>query len=141
MLNTIEEAAKNFCTHQIGQTCELTDNPINDNTYIASIDITTADSKTFRVFLAFDKASIQKVSSLFLEENESDDETLKDMILETTNLIVGSAKVIAQESDRSFDIGTPHFQKIDMFDFDFDEIRTFKMGENSFIIAIKEINV
>jgi CheY-specific phosphatase CheX len=89
----------------------------------------------------FDKASIQKVSSLFLEENESDDETLKDMILETTNLIVGSAKVIAQESDRSFDIGTPHFQKIDMFDFDFDEIRTFKMGENSFIIAIKEINV
>lgn len=141
MLNTIEEAAKNFCIHQVGVSCEPTDKITNDKTYTAYIDITTPDAKKYKVYLALAKTSIQKIATLFLEEDQSDDETLKDMMLETTNLIVGSAKVIAENANKPYNIGTPFFQNINKFDFDFDEIKTLSMDGNSFIIAIKELDV
>jgi len=140
MLDTIKEAAENFCIHQIREPHELKDGSTQKRTLIAYIDIDTQDSKRHRVYIASDKEFMQKVAKLFLEEDQSDEETLKDMTLETTNLIVGSAKVIAQKSEDPYTIGTPKFEKIGEFDFNIDHAKTIKIGDHELTFAIKEIN-
>ena len=99
MFNNIIEATQNFCTHQIRDEFIINDEFNKDRTLIAYIDIDTHSGQVYRVYLSAEKAFVQKVSNVFLEEDESDDETLKDMLLETANLIVGSAKVLAEETE------------------------------------------
>lgn len=110
-------------------------------TLIASIDIDTTEGVKYRVYVAAEAPFIQRVSQIFLEEDESDEETLIDMALETVNLIVGSAKVLAQESgETAFNITTPVFDAIDTFAYDYDEARVIKVENDALIIAIKEID-
>ncbi|MEN4053152.1 MULTISPECIES: chemotaxis protein CheX [Sulfurimonas] len=141
MLDTIKEAAENFCVHQIREPHELKDGSTQKRTLIAYIDIDTQDNKKHRVYIASDKEFMQRVSKLFLEEDESDEETLKDMTLETANLIIGSAKVIAEGISRNpYTIGTPKFEKIGEFNFDVDDSKTIKIGNDELTVAIKEID-
>jgi len=141
MLQTIIDASENFCIHQIRTPHEIKDDINKDRTLIAYIDIETLDKKKYRVYIASDFDFMQKVSKLFLEEDDSDEETLIDMTLETTNLIVGSAKVLAQESEiNPYSIGTPHFIKVDTFDFDYDQAKVIKIDDGELIVAIKELN-
>ena len=140
MLNSVEKAAQNFCTHQIGSSCKIKEAPTNKRTLIAYIDIEAQDKKRYRVYIASDNNFMQRVTKLFLEEDESNEDTLKDMTLETANLIIGSAKVIAEELGLSYTIGTPHFEKIGVFDFDYDELKVIHIGHDELIIAIKELN-
>ncbi|HIP15106.1 MAG TPA: chemotaxis protein CheX [Sulfurimonas autotrophica] len=141
MLESVKKAVENFCTHQIGASCELKDAPTDKRTLIAYIDIQAENGSSYRIYIAAENDFIQRVSKLFLEEDKSDEETLKDMTLETTNLIIGSAKVIAEELGTPYTIGTPHFEKIGMFDFDYDECRVMHIDNDELIIAIKELNV
>jgi len=141
MLSTIIEASQNFCTHQIREECTIENGIIKTRTLIAYIDIDARDTKEYRVYIASDKNFMQKVSQIFLEENESDEETLIDMTLETANLIIGSAKVIAESSDNPYTIKTPHFEKFDSFDFEYDQAKTVKLKDTQIMIAIKELNV
>jgi hypothetical protein len=84
---------------------------------------------------------MQRISKLFLEEDKSSEETLIDMTLETANLIVGSAKVIAEETNQNpYTINTPHFEKIGIFDFDYNQAKTIKIENDELTIAIKELN-
>ncbi len=141
MLQTIEEASKNFCIHQIREPFEVVDGVSDKRTLIAYIDIDTQEGKKFRVYIASDEAFMQRVSKLFIEEDESDEETLIDMTLETANLIIGSAKVIAEEgNETSYTINTPHFEKIDKFDFAYDDAKTIKVADDEITIAIKELD-
>jgi len=141
MLQTIVEASENFCVHQIRTPYKLEDGISTDRTLIAYIDIETLDSDKYRVYLAADVGFLQRVSKIFLEEDESDEETLIDMALETTNLIVGSAKVIAQEKDiNPYNIQTPNFLKIDVFDFEYDQAKVITVEDDKMIIAIKELS-
>ena len=142
MLDTIKEAAENFCIHQIREPYDLKEGSTQKKALIAYIDIDTEDKKKYRVYIASDEAFMQQVSQLFLEEEESDQETLQDMTLETANLIIGSAKVIAQETtNKPFTIGTPTFEKIGNFDFEIDASMTITVAEQELTVAIKEINV
>jgi len=142
MLKTIEEASKNFCIHQIKVEHKIEDGIIDTRTLIAYIDIDTVDKKKYRVYIASDKNFMQRISKLFLEEDESDEETLIDMTLETANLIIGSAKVIAEESDENpYTINTPHFEKFEKFDYDYDTAKVISVEDDRMIIAIKELNV
>lgn len=142
MLKTIIKASENFCLHQIRLPYKIKNGITKKRTLIAYIDIDTHDYKKYRVYLASEHSLVQKVSQLFLEEDESDEETLIDMLLETTNLIVGSAKVIAEEEDAHvYTINTPHFEKIDRFDFAYDDAKTIKVGSGEMMIAIKELDV
>jgi len=142
MLNTIEEATVNFCIHQIRVPHQVSGGISDKRALIAYIDIDTQSKKQFRVYIASDEKFMQRVSKLFLEEDESDEETLMDMTLETANLIVGSAKVIAEEVNQNpYTINTPHFEKIGTFDFDFDQAKTIKIEDDELTIAIKELNV
>jgi len=141
MLTTILEASKNFCQHQIREDYEVTDGISQTRTLIAYIDIDTQIGTTHRVYIASDKNFMQRISKLFLEEDESDEETLMDISLETANLIVGSAKVIAEEANENpYTIQTPHFIKIDIFDFEYDQAKVIRVGNDELIIAIKELD-
>jgi len=142
MLKTIIQASENFCIHQIREPHELNDGEIKKRTLIAYIDIDTKDGSKYRVYIASDENFMQRVSKLFLEEDESDEETLIDMTLETTNLIIGSAKVIAEENNLNpYSINTPHFEKLDIFDFEYDQAKVIKVQNDELMIAIKELNV
>lgn len=141
MLKTIIEASQNFCIHQIRVQPILNDEITKIRTLIAYIDIDTHNGQKHRAYVASSSNFMQRVSKLFLEEDESDEETLIDMALETTNLIVGSAKVIAEEDNvNPYTIGTPHFEKHDTFDFNYDQAKLLTVGDDELIIAIKELS-
>lgn len=141
MLSTIQKAAENFCIHQIRVAHKTNDGTSKKRTLIAYIDIDTQDNKKFRVYIASDEAFMQRVSLLFLEEEKSDEETLIDMTLETANLIIGSAKVLAEEENiNPYTISTPHFEKISEFDLEVDDVKTIVVENDELTIAIKELN-
>jgi CheY-specific phosphatase CheX len=139
MFNTIVKAAENFCIHQIRCEYTINDELNKERTLIAYIDIDANSGEKHRVYISADKAFVQKVSYIFLEEEESDDETLQDMLLETTNLIVGSAKVLAEESNESYNIKTPFFEKDGNFDYEYDSSKSFILDNSQLTIAIKEL--
>ena len=142
MFNTIIEATQNFCTHQIIQESKLSNEQTKEKTLIAYIDIKTQSESTYRVYISSDFGFMQRVSQLFLEEDESDEETLIDMTLETANLIIGSAKVIAEElNENPYTIETPHFVKVDIFDLEYDKLQVIKVQNDMITVAIKEIDV
>ena len=63
------------------------------------------------------------------------------MALETANLIVGSAKVIAEEAnDNPYTISTPHFIKTGIFDFEYDQAKYVSIENDKMVIAIKELS-
>ena len=140
MIRSIENAAKNFCMHQLNMKCSVDKEYNEAEKFIAYIDIFTTNEKKYRIFIATNKAFIQKVAQLFLEEEKSDKETLQDITLETTNLIIGSAKVLAEKSENSYNIGTPFFRGISMFNINYDEIIVLSNTENELIIALKELD-
>jgi hypothetical protein len=141
MLKTFIEASENFCIHQIRSPHKLSDGDTKKRTLIAYIDIDVDDGRKHRVYFASEPGFMQRISKLFLEEDESDEETLIDMTLETTNLIVGSAKVIAEEAnENTYTIATPHFIKLDIFDLEYDDAKVITIENDEMIIAIKELN-
>ncbi len=141
MLKTIIEASQNFCIHQIRVSPILENKITGGKVLITYIDIETHDNLKHRVYIASCSKFMQKVSTLFLEEEESDEETLVDMALETANLIIGSAKVIAEEANTNpYTIGTPHFEKHDNFDFSYDDAKLLVIEDNKLIVAIKELS-
>jgi CheY-specific phosphatase CheX len=140
MLDSIIKASQDFCIHQIKMPHEVHDNISNMRTLIAYIDIETMNKATHRVYLCATHNFAQRVSTILLEEDDSDEETLINMVLEITNQIVGRAKVIAQEEDEyQFNINTPYFEKIDNINFDYDQAKSIKIEEDEMIIAIKEL--
>lgn len=139
MLTTILEAAENFCIHQIRLPHTVHDDLLKTRTLIAYIDIDLQSGSKHRVYLSADENFVQRVSKVFLEEDESDEETLVDMLLETTNLIVGSGKVLAENSNTAYTINTPHFEKIGNFDFKYDDIKVVQVEDDKLTLAIKEL--
>ncbi|MDD5157124.1 chemotaxis protein CheX [Sulfurimonas sp.] len=141
MFEKIIEASQNFCAHQIREPFEIHDNIIKTRTLIAYIDIETLQEIKHRVYIASNKEFIQKISNLFLEEDESDEETLVDMLLETLNLIVGSAKVIAEETNSNmYSMSTPYFKEESVFDIQYDKIKAIRIQGCEMLIAIKELS-
>lgn len=140
MLESILLATQNFCVHQIREDHSVDNEITKKRTIVAYIDIDVIDGSKHRVYVAAEPSFIQRVSKLLLEEDESDEETLIDMALETTNLIVGSAKVIAEEEAKNpYTINTPHFEKIDLFDYPYDDAKRVRVANDELIIAIKEL--
>lgn len=140
MLPTILQAAENFCMHQIRlphTTAKISD---KKRTLIAYLDIETQNGDKHRAYLGCDNVLIQHIAEIFLGEENSDEETLMDMLLETTNMIIGSAKVIAEVSDsNAFKISTPHFLKEDYFTMPYDGMHTVQVANGEMLIAIKAL--
>lgn len=140
MLPTILQAAENFCIHQIRLPHTITKMSDKKRTLIAYLDIETKNGMKHRAYLGCDNVLIQHIAEIFLGEDSSDEETLMDMLLETTNMIIGSAKVLAEGSDvNAFTISTPHFLKEDYFTMPYDGIHTFQVANGEMVIAIKAL--
>ncbi len=108
MLPIIVEAATNFCLHQIRLPYDLSPTSTKKRTLLAYIDVETTDGEMHRAYVGCDEMLIQTIAEIFLGEDDSDEETLIDMLLETTNMIVGNAKVIAGELyETAITISTP----------------------------------
>lgn len=140
MLPIILQAAENFCIHQIRLPHTTVERNDKKRTLIAYLDIETKNGMKHRAYLGCDNVLIQHIAEIFLGEDSSDEETLMDMLLETTNMIIGSAKVLAEGSEaHSFTISTPHFLKEDYFTMPHDAIQTFNVANGEMVIAIKAL--
>jgi len=140
MIHYIETATQNFSYHQLESSFEKIDTMPEVRTFIAYIDVNMASGESKRVYLACDEALLQQIAELFLGEAINDEETLRDFALETANMVIGSAKVIAEDENvEPFTISTPIFEKFDYFDFPIDEISVTSINNHTAIIAIKEL--
>lgn len=127
MLPIIVEAATNFCLHQIRLPYDLITVESKKRTLLAYIDLETSNGDKHRAYIGCDGTLIQTITEIFLGEEESDEQTLVDMLLETTNMIVGSAKVLAGELyDTTLTIATP-------FILPSDEISKIQLDEAQYI--------
>ena len=142
MLETIVEAASSFCKEQLGaEDVKVKDvNDFRSGALVAYIDIELSETNRYRAYLAAEKDFVQFVAKVFLEEETSDDETIMDMAMECTNLIVGSAKVIASENGLNFTISTPHIEKVERFTHNFDEAAMLECNGQTLFIALSKTN-
>lgn len=140
VISFIIQAAENFCIHQIRVPYAVEQISSEMRTLIAYIDIKNRNEDVFRIYLGCDDVLIQHITKIFLGEELSDKELLKDMLLETTNMIVGSAKVISEEYPlSSFTISTPHLYNSNQLSLTTDKSYTFNLENGEMIIAIKAL--
>ena len=109
MINLISTAAKNFLNEQIELKSEENHESSETRTFIASIEIELDNGETQKVFLCYDDALLRAIVDVYLGETEPDEQTLVDMALESTNMIVGSAKMLSTTKDH-FNIKTPIYE-------------------------------
>jgi len=139
MLESIVEATKNFCIHQLRCTPnELESIDYETELYVGELEVITKDNEKYIVYVCASKNFIQNVAFAMLEEEQSDDETLYDMAMECTNLIVGSAKVIASKKNVDFDIATPkvNFETLKNKDLD---IKIITCNDEVIAIGMKKV--
>lgn len=140
MLPIIVHAAENFCQHQLRLPSQRAQSPLQKRTLIAYIDVETNESEQYRVYIGCDAELLQTITKTFLDEDESDEETLINMLLETTNMIVGSSKVLAQESyDTSLTIATPFFLSENLENESIHEKHCIAIENNTMLIALKRL--
>ncbi len=140
MITVISQAVKNFSTHQLSATCKENSNTSQMRTVVAYIDINVVESQCFRVWVAYSYVLLQRIAQIYLAEDESDDETLQEMALETTNMLIGSAKTLASESATPFDINTPHLS--DNKSLELDEVNSLNLliNDEPLQVLIEEHN-
>lgn len=140
MLAIIMKAAENFCLHQIRLPYQFIPASSDMRTLLAYIDIEAEDGTAHRAFIGCDTPMIQTITEIFLGEETSDEQTLIDMLLETTNMIVGSAKVLATELyDTTMTIATPFFFGEKNIDTDPENIRIIGVENGRMMIAIQRL--
>ena len=141
MISIIIEAAENFLHNQIELKTSIEKELTTDmRTVIASIDVRMDDGKTKTVYLGFCEELIKKIVHVYLMDEITDEETMRDMALESTNMIVGSAKVLAEEEKKEhFLISTPIFKAIEEFKTcNCDELSVIKTDLGSLVISIQQ---
>ncbi len=110
MIDVLSKATHNFIEHQLREASTEEQQCDAQKMYQADIDL-ICSGETKKAHFYYTNDFIQAVSMAMLFEEASDDETIIDLVNETTNLIAGSAKILASDiPDRSFDIGIPKFQ-------------------------------
>ncbi len=136
------KAASHFCKDQLGTEVTKKQNikNIKDGALLAYIDITMEDTRKYRIYLRAEKEFVQLVAKIFLEEETSSEETMRDMMMECANLIVGSAKVIASKNGIAFSISTPHIKEKMPDDDQPEESALLQCSGKTLAIAIKKIN-
>ncbi len=139
MIEYISTATENFFQHQMATSCLRKEHQEKVRTVIAYIDVNSSNDSKHRVYIALQEPLLQQITELFLGEDSSDEQTLIEMLLETSNMIIGSAKVLAEGSHGEFSIETPFSEGIKVFDSKYDEIQTFEINNNLFTVAIKEL--
>ncbi len=139
MISIIIEAAENFLHNQIELETKRVDELSQMRTVVASIGVKMDDGEVKSVYLGYNVALLSQIVSVYLMEDEADEQTMIDMALEATNMIVGSAKVLAEEAEKEhFMITTPTFERIEDFDCcECSEYSILQTAKEGLVIAIK----
>ena len=142
MLESIIEATKNFCIHQLQLEPSLEEClEIPKEVITTSIEVDTQTDETLTIYLFAQKDFIQSIANALLFEEESDEETLVDMALESTNLIVGNAKVVASQNGLHFTIKTPKLSTDIPSIEQLTSLQKIRCNTTSLIVALKKGNV
>lgn len=141
MLPIIVEAATNFCIHQIRMPFDLSMPSSKKRTLLAYIDVEMTNGEMHRAYVGCDEHLIQTIANIFLGEENSDEETLVDMLLETTNMIVGNAKVLAGELHQTpMSISTPFVVPQDeITDLQMDEKQNIGVDGGEMMIGLQRL--
>jgi len=105
MIDVLSQATHNFVQHQLNLSSSEENKADSAEFFHANIDL-MHDGETKPADFYYTNEFIQLVSEALLGEQSHDLESIKDLVGETTNLIAGSAKTIAQNA---FDIGIPNY--------------------------------
>ncbi|MDD5051391.1 MAG: chemotaxis protein CheX [Sulfuricurvum sp.] len=140
MLPIIVQAAENFCLHQLSFVCQSMENINQKRTLLAYIDIETDEGVFHRAYVGCDYSLVQVIAEIFLGENTNDEQTLIDMLLEITNMIVGSAKVLAAEAyEKTMLIATPFFVLDNSVHTTFDSVHHLGIENGAMMLALKRL--
>jgi hypothetical protein len=138
MLPIIIEAAENFCVHQIRLPYEFSSEAKSLRTLLAYIEIGSNDGAVYKAYIGCNSELIQKITEIFLGEYYDNKETQENMLLETANMVIGSAKVIASDKyDLTIKMATPFLADID--NVSFDECAYIEIENGEMLIAITKV--
>jgi len=131
MKSIFKEAVKNYIESIEGNVSDCKVNPHKG--FVSKIDIN--GDENYEIFIVVPKAKLDYIAELWFGDSSEYD--IDDLTKEIANLIVGNAKIIAQEKGVNFDISTPEFigeyEKIE-----YDDILKFKFENRCFYIIFKE---
>lgn len=140
MLKTIIKAATSFCEHQLGASCVLKENPCTQPLFISDIDLSDNNTKVY-VSIGINQSMLQAINMIFLDEPSSPKEELVKMLLEVTNMIVGSAKVLIQdEIGGEYMLSVPRFKEYGTMSCKSDNKISFNTGCGCMVICVKGTN-
>jgi len=104
-MDVLSQATHNFIQHQLRLTSTEVDISQMSDLFHSDIDLISED-QTQQANFYYTNDFIQLICMAMLGEEAEDDETITDLVGETTNQIAGSAKILATQS---FDIGLPNY--------------------------------
>jgi len=130
MKKILTDAVKNYL-ESIEAKLEECNTPL-DTGFVSKISIT--GDKQFDIYVILPKTKLDYVSNLWFGDDNYD---IEDLSKEIANLIVGNAKVIAQNQGINFNISTPEYLGEDI-KIEYDDVLNFKFADNCFHIIFKE---
>jgi len=138
MIKIITQAAQNFLNNDLELLTVHSDKPV-DRGYISLITATTIKDK-HEVYISCCSDFLRVISDVMLFDDNPDHETMDDLNKELNNIIIGSAKVLAEQQDlASFNISTPVSLGEKKFDIPYDSTATLSIDDKRLTIAIKKL--
>ncbi len=139
MIETIIKATVSFCEHQLAKICTQDKSQCLQSLFIAEMDILDANSKV-QISIGITQSMLQNINMIFLDEADSSKEELTNMLLEVTNMIVGSAKVLMQskQGGERF-ISVPRFKKYGLLSYKDANGITLRADCGCMVICAKDI--
>jgi len=131
MKNIFKEAVKNYINSIEGNLSDCKVNPHKGFLSKISID----GDENYDIFVVVPKAKLDYIAELWFGDKEDYD--IADLTKEIANLIVGNAKVIAENKGLKFNISTPQFIG-EYKAIKYDDILKFKFENRCFYIIFKE---
>ena len=131
MKNIFKEAVKNYIESIEGN---LSDCKVDPHKGFVS-KITIKGDENYDIFIVVPKEKLDYIAELWF--GDKNDYDIEDLTKEIANLIVGNAKVIAENKGVNFDISTPEFIG-EYENIDYDDILKFKFKNKCFYVIFKE---
>jgi CheY-specific phosphatase CheX len=100
--------------------------------YVGKMEI--SGDENYEIFLILPKDKLDMVSELFFGDTEYE---IDDLVKEIANLIVGAAKVKAEDKNIKFNISLPEFLG-EYEPIEYDEMYCFHINNKDFYILLKE---
>ena len=132
MQSIFKEAVKNYLESIEANLDECKADPHTG--FVSKVDIN--GDENYEIFVVIPKVKLDYIAELWF--GDSSDYDTEDLVKEISNLIVGNAKVIAENKGIHFDISTPEFLG-EYEDMEYNDILKFKFKNRCFYLLFKEI--